>query len=217
MYSRKNVDANYARITYISFFIILIAVSILTVSTFAYFSSQTNSHSNMTFGIIRLSDDTQVGFKGSIRDALPGTRLINETVKFKKADESQPIYVRVKLKFVTDSQNSAVLDMLDVLNAYIDFGTYESAQYGSVWGQKNGDYVYLMTALDDSVLYAVTSTSEYILTENIVLPTQLTQSANYALYMQSIYFELAFQAIQTANMQNFTFQEIADMFDLIFG
>lgn len=216
MLLRKDETNKIFKSNYISFFIILLAISIFVVSTFAYFSSQLTSQSVMKFGIIRLSDDTQVGFKGSIKDALPGTSIINEVVKFKKADESQPLYIRVKLKFVTDSTEPAVLDFLNDLNSNIDFNTYESAQYGSVWSQNTGDYVYLMTELDDSVLFSVTNTNEYILSESIALPTQLVQSDNYAIYMQNIYFELCFQAIQTANLQDFSFQEIVDMFNLIF-
>lgn len=200
-------------ITYLPVAIILLSITFMIASTLAYFSDQENRDSNLSFGKVQLSEETNVGVSGTIYDAIPGTKLIDGAISFSKSTESQPIFVRAKISFSNDSGNPDMDAYVEALRNSEEFGIiYEIQNSNAVWSEKEGNYYYLLTQ-DKSAFKAVNTTDTYILTNEMVIPRDLKQLNGNAQYMESVNFHVAFQAIQVANVEQ---HEVKDLFNEIF-
>lgn len=217
--NNRNAKKSRTWAKYLPIFIILLSLTVITGSTFAFFADRNIDNADITFGKVELSDGTNVGQTKVITDALPGTPIMDEVLAFAKATESQPIYVRAKLSFsLVDEGNETINAFLDELrNATADAMGIggQVAGTNAYWSEKDGNYVYLtdetgtdLFSVTDSTLYTLTST-------NITIPTSLTQGDDYSQYMQQIRFNFAFQAIQSTNIVG-TLTEKKAIFDEIF-
>ena len=189
---------------YLPVLIILLSLTVITGSTFAFFADRNTDDADITFGKVELSDGTNVGQTKIITDAIPGTPIMDETLAFAKAVDSQPIYVRAKLSFsLIDEGNTTINAFLEELRT----ATADSMGIGgqvagtsAYWSAKDGNYVYL-TDEAGTDLFSVTDSTLYTLTTaNITIPTSLTQGDDYSQYMEQIRFSFAFQALQSANV-----------------
>ena len=82
---------------YLPILIILLSITIMVGSTFAYFTDRKEDTSNLTFSKVELSSETTLGVDGAIHDVIPGSKLIDGEVAFSKAIDSEAIYVRAKV------------------------------------------------------------------------------------------------------------------------
>lgn len=195
----------------------MLALSILAVSTFAYFVAHRGADTPITFGTISLSDDTQVGLQSVLYDVVPGNNIVDSTLCFSKTTQSQPFYIRTKINFfVDDGPDEQFQVFLDTLNNCTNFNIYSDIQNGAEWSEKIDDYFYLVNESTVNDLFIVESTDNFIFSENIKIPEELIQLPNFYQYMKVVKFEIKFQAIQSANMSEFSFEEMADWFDITF-
>lgn len=204
---------------YIPILVILLSLTIITASTFAFFADRNTDTGNITFNKVALSEGTYYGITRTLNDALPGTAIINDTLSFAKAVESANIFVRAKLSFSYDGDDTQVESFLDGLRSTTASSMNISGDAigttGAKWSEKIDNYVYLINESDPQAFFNVTDSTEYILTSEITVPTSLTQGDDYSQYMEQIDFNFAFQAIQSANMGT-DFATIVSTFDEVF-
>lgn len=186
---------------YLPIFIIFLSLTIIVGSTFAYFTDKQDKISDLTFSKVQLSDETNVGVNGTIRDAIPGSKLIDGAIEFSKSIDSEPIYVRAKVSFSTSSTNEQMQEYVDALRSAEKIGVTTEVQNGAYWSAKDGNYFYLLNK-DKSALKVVDDTFTYILTNNMIVPRDLEQLIDLSQYMESVNFYVGFQAIQADNISN---------------
>lgn len=206
----RNVKLNrrhnkYFAITkYLPIFIILLSISIILGSTFAYFTDKVEKESLLTFSKVELSSETTTGINGVIQDAIPGTKIVDGALKFSKSIDSEAIYVRAKISFsLPDDANEGMDAYVEALRNAEELGIITDEQNGAVWSEKEGNYFYLMEAVNEGFstkLKKIDTIDTYILTESMVVPYDLEQLPNQAQYMEKINFHVGFQAIQADNV-----------------
>lgn len=199
---------------YLPILIILLSITIVVGSTFAYFTDTDKEDGLLTFSKVELSDETNVGISGTIRDAIPGTKLIDGAIEFSKSIDSAPLYVRAKISFSATSENEDMSLYVDALRNSEKLGIITTEQNGAYWSEKEGNYFYLLNS-DKSSLKVVDDTYVYTLSENMVVPYDLEQLPNLSQYMENVNFHIAFQAIQAENITN-NLTEVKSLFNEIF-
>lgn len=190
---------------YLPVLIILLSVTIMVGSTFAFFNDKTDKSSNLNFDKIELSEETSVGIKGEILDLIPGSTIVDYPISFSKAIDSKPIYVRAKLSFSLPEKYRDDLRMQEVLNEIrqsSDVNILSDEQNGAVWSSKQGSYFYLLDSSDLTKLKRVDTTYTYTLSDAISLPRDFEQFEDKYQYMNTINFHIAFEAIQADNVSN---------------
>lgn len=197
---------NIIKITrYLPVLIILLSITVIVGSTFAYFTDRKEDTSNLTFSKVELSSETTTGVNGTIRDVIPGTKLVDGALEFSKAIDSEAIYVRAKISFSLPEEYADDEDMktlLDNLRGSTDFNIVATEQNGAVWSAKDGNYFYLLNADDTNKLMRVDTIDTYVLSNEVVVPRDLESLEDNAQYMKSINFHIAFEAIQADNVSN---------------
>lgn len=201
-------------IKYLPVLIILLSITIIIGSTFAYFTDSKETSSNLTFSKVELSNETSTGVNGKIMDAIPGSPLVNGVIEFSKSIDSENIYVRAKLSFSSNSTNPLMETYLDKLRDSQDFGIVTTLQNGAVWSEKQGNYFYLLNEAKDA-FKIVDDIFTYKLTDNLVVPRDLENLPDNAQYMEQINFHVAFEAIQAYNVTS-DMEEIIELFNLTF-
>jgi len=199
---------------YLPIFIMLLSITIMIGSTFAYFTDNTDEESTLSFSKVELSHETNVGINGQLRDALPGSPIISSAVKFSKSIDSGSIYVRAKLSFSTNSTNADMKIYLDALRKSEKLGIVTEEQNGAYWSEKEGNYFYLLNE-DKTALKVVDDMYIYKLSESIVIPYDLEQLPNLSQYMEVINFHIAFQALQADNVTT-NLNEVKQLFNITF-
>lgn len=199
---------------YIPIFVILLSVTIIVGSTFAYFTDTKQEESDLTFSLVELSSETTTGINGVIYDALPGTKLINGEVAFAKSIDSEPIYVRAKISYSLPSGASEGMEeVLKALRAADGYNIEADLPNGAKWSAKDGNYFYLLNSSDGMMV--VESIDKYVLTKEMVIPRDLEQLEGNAQYMESVNFHIAFEAIQSDNVTS-DVSEIKKIFNNLF-
>lgn len=206
--------SNSKIVKYLPVFIILISLTIILGSTFAYFTDRVEKDSSLTFSKVELSDETNVGISGVIKDAIPGSKLIDGAIEFSKSIDSEPIFVRAKISFSTESENPDMATYVEALRNSNDFGIISQEQNGAYWSQKEGNYFYLLN-LDKTALKVVDDTYNYKLIEEMIVPYDLEQLPNLSQYMESVNFNVSFQAIQAENITG-DLKDIKELFNITF-
>lgn len=189
---------------YLPVFIILFSLTIIIGSTFAYFTDKNDKSTELIFSKVELSDETNVGINGVIRDVIPGAELVDGSIKFSKSIDSTPIYVRAKLSFSLPEQ-SVESDMqyyVDELRNSNNFNINSNLPNNAVWSAKQGDYFYLLDKDNSTSLKKVDTIDTYTLSDSIIIPRDLKNLSNNVQYMQSINFYIGFEAIQADNVDS---------------
>lgn len=203
---------------YLPVCIILCLCTIIIVSTFTLFTHTDNKGSNIKLSKVELSSETTIGVNGLLEDVLPGMPLIDGQIAFSKAPDSEPLYVRAKLSFSLhkDYQNdTAMQEYIDELRKSANFNIITHEQHGAVWSMKKGNYFYLLNKADTSQLKRVDNLETYVLSNEIVFPTDMKQLPNQAQGMKKINFHVAFEAIQ-ADYIDPTLENNMELFDITF-
>ena len=178
--------------------LIVMSICLILGTTLAYFTDTRGTSTPVNFGKIEISVDEPFSSTVSIKDAIPGTK-ITDKVAFKKAVDSEDMYIRAKVLFTTTSEDTNIQNLVTELNSYdLDIKDYTTGDYA--WSEKYGDYIYLVERETPTNAYNITSTDEIIISDRIELPRELRQSANYAQYFQSINLLIELQAIQSYNV-----------------
>ena len=142
---QNSIASKFAR--YLPVFVILLAVTIIVGSTFAYFTDKTDEESVITFSKVELSSETTTGVNGKLTDVIPGMPITYGALSFSKSIDSEPIYVRAKLSFSLPAQYENDTDMQNLLAAFrgaTDFNIVDTEQNDAVWSEKEGNYFYLL-------------------------------------------------------------------------
>jgi len=203
---------------YIPVLLILLSITLMIASTLAYFSDKVDSESSLTFGKVELSNETMVGVDGVLFDVLPGMKIIDGEVAFSKSIDSNDILVRAKLAFSLPKEFEKDNDMqafIKQLRNSTDFNIVSENQNQAVWSVKDGNYFYLLDANDNTKLKVVNDIYTYKLATTIEIPRSLTQLEDNAQYMKSVNFHIAFEAIQSDNVDN-SLDEAKILFDEVF-
>ena len=180
--------------------LIVMSVCLILGTTIAYFTDTRGTSTPVNFGKIEISVDEPFSSTVSIKDAIPGTK-ITDKVAFKKAVDSEDMYVRAKVLFTTTSEDTNIQNLVTELNSYeLDIKEYSAGDYA--WSEKYGDYIYLVERETPTNAYNITSTDEIVVSDRIELPRELRQSANYAQYLNSIELLVELQAVQSLNVAN---------------
>jgi len=215
---RKNSNS-FAKVSkYLPVFIILLSLTIILGSTFAYFTDKVERTSDLTFSKVELSSETTTGINGTIKDVIPGTPLVNGALKFSKSIDSEAIYVRAKISFTLPNEykdDNDMKEMVDLLRSATDFNIVSEEQNGAVWSAKSGNYFYLLNSMDASKLTRVDTIDTYTLSNEIVVPRDLKNLLDNAQYMKSINFHVAFEAIQADNVSD-VLSETKEVFNTLF-
>lgn len=217
MKSNKIKKSKFEITKYLPVFIILIALTILIGSTLAYFTDREDEEETLTFGKVELSNATNPGVSGVIRDAIPGSELVKGKIEFSKSIDSAPIYVRAKISFTLVNQNNtAMIPYLEALRNAEEIGLITTTQNGNaVWSAKEGNYYYLLDSADTTKLKIVDTIDTYVLTNSFIVPRDLEQLPDMAQYMESVRFNLAFEAIQADNVST-DMAEVKELFNQTF-
>jgi len=205
-------------VKYLPVLIILLSLSIIIGSTFAYFTDTKDEESSLTFAKVELSNETSVGINGSLKDVIPGTPLISSPVQFSKGIDSEPIYVRAKLSFSLPAaykEDAKMLDLLDDIRNSTEFNIKSEEQHDAVWSNKQGNYYYLLSSEDNAKLKVVDTIDTYTLSNEIVVPRDLKSLEDNYQYMKSINFHVAFEAIQADNVSD-VLSETKETFNVTF-
>lgn len=192
-------------IKYLPIFILLLSVTIMVGSTFAYFSDSTDVDSSFTFDKVELSNETNVGYDGKLQDVIAGSKLVSVPVSFSKAVDSAPIYVRAKISFSLPKEirdDEKMQQLLHTLRTEIEITLSNEVQNGAVWSERQGDFFYLLNSDNKSTLKVVDDTSTYVLSDSIDIPRSLKQLDDNYQYMKSVNFTIAFEAIQADNVSD---------------
>lgn len=205
--------------TVLAIALILISLTIIISSTFAYFMYTIRDTSDISFGAVQLSDETEVGISGKLTDILPGTVIINNPIQFSRAASSEPFYVRAKVAFsleegLSDREKAVIVSYLDSLRRALDFDINHEPQNGAFWSERDGNYFYLLDG-NGLTLKEVDDMFIYKLCDEIMVPRSLDQAANHGQYMNGINFHVSFQTIQTINVGT-QMDDIKEMFDVVF-
>lgn len=213
---KKNVYSVFSK--YLPVLIILLSVTIILGSTFAYFTDKVEREASLTLSKVELSSETTTGINGEVRDVIPGTPLTNGALKFSKSIDSEAIYVRAKILFTLpneykDDENMGAL--IKSLRDATDYNIFEDVQNNAVWSVKEGNYFYLLNSEDTSRLKRVDDISTYVLSNEIVIPRDLESLDNNAQYMKSVNFHVAFEAIQADNVSDIK-AEAKETFNAVF-
>lgn len=216
---RINKKKGFTNISkYLPVFIIIVALTIIIGSTFAYFTDSVEKQSDITFSKVELSSETTTGINGVLKDVIPGTKLVDGALKFSKAIDSEPIYVRAKISFSlpTESVGDANMEaLLLALRKSTEFNVNDEPQNNAVWSSKQGNYYYLLDNNDKTKLKQVDDIYTYLLADEIVVPRDLEQLENNAQYMKSVNFHVSFEAIQASNVTS-VLTDAAEIFDMVF-
>lgn len=202
MESKKVKTGKFNITKYLPIFIILLAVTIVVGTTFAYFTDREDESENLTFSKVELSAETNPGVGGVIRDAIPGTQLVDGRIEFSKAIDSEPIYVRAKVSYsLANPNNTAMIPYVEALRKADKIGVVKTTQNNNAkWSEKEGNYYYLLDSTDDTKMKIVDTIDTYLLTSSFVVPRDLEQLPDHAQYMESVTFRVAFEAIQADNV-----------------
>lgn len=214
--TRKFNVYNFSK--YLPVAIILLSLSIIIGSTFAYFTDNKQAESTLVFSKVELSSESTTGINGTLQDVIPGALLIDSPVTFSKAIDSEPMYVRVKVSYslpVELQSNQAMLDYVNILREAKSYDVVSTEQNGAVWSTKNGNYFYLLDSADNTRLKVVDDVYTYKFTDSIIIPRDLEQLDEQAQYMQVINFHLAFEAIQAENVSD-SLSETKEIFNSLF-
>lgn len=215
---RKMRKQNSKIIAYLPILFIVLSISIIFFSTFAYFTDKADEKSLLTFSKVELSSETTVGLDGKLYDIIPGDKLVDGVVSFSKAVESEPIYVRAKISFSLPRQFANDEDMQAIIKQLrnaTDFNIKTGAQGDAVWSAKDGNYYYLVESGNTSTLKKVDTIDTYVLSDEITIPRDLTQLDGNAQYMKGVNFHVAFEAVQADNISN-VLSETKQVFNTLF-
>lgn len=85
----KNKSVLFGKFTkYLPVFIILLSITIIIGSSFAYFIDRKEKESGLTFSKVELSSETNIGINGKISDVIPGSPITNGALSFSKSIDS---------------------------------------------------------------------------------------------------------------------------------
>lgn len=215
-YKSKKIQKGF--IKYLPVLIILLSITIMAGSTFAYFNNRQDKTGTLTFSKVELSSETSAGVNGQIRDVIPGTKLVDGDLSFAKAVDSQAMYVRAKISFSLPTElkeDEKMIELLEALRLSSNFNVKTEPQNGAVWSNKMGNYYYLLDADDNSKLKRVDDTATYTLASEIIIPYDLEQLEDKYQYMKTINFHVAFEAIQADNVSD-AVDGAKEVFNLVF-
>jgi len=214
----KEIKRKVGGMKYLPVLLILLSITIMIGSTFAYFTDRKDGTSDLTFSKVELSSETTVGIDGKLRDVIPGSKLVDGAVAFSKSIDSEAIYVRAKIsfslprEFATDNDMQALIKQL---RKATDFNTITTEQHGAVWSAKDGNYFYLLNKDETTKLMRVDTIDTFVLANEVVVPRDLESLPNNAQYMKGINFHIAFEAIQADNVSD-VLSETKVTFDTLF-
>ena len=199
--------------TLLSVALIIVSLIIIVATTLAYFTDRLSNNNTMQFGKISIVEGKGfVSGSTSLKDKLPGDK-ITDTISFSKAVDSQPMYVRAKVSFTTNGN--------DTVKAYVNGlndGTFAIKEYTTgdyKWSERMGNYYYLMNKAGDTV-HTLSTSEEIILADSLVLSTDLKQDEEKSQYMEEISLTVEIQAIQAQGLDS-NMLYLDSKFDQIFG
>lgn len=213
---RRKKQVNVSK--YLPVFIILLSLTIILGSTFAYFTDKIESDSSLNFSKVELSDESNVGINGTIMDVMPGQVLVDTPITFSKSIDSEDIYVRAKLSFsIPDEWKEDVLmqQYLDGIRRSNMFDIETQVQNGAVWSKKQGNYFYLLDNGNVNNLKRVDDIFTYKLSDAIVVPRDLEALEDNYQYMKSINFHIAIQAVQASSVSGLL-SDATELFNSVF-
>lgn len=221
---------------YLPVFILAVAVTILVSGTFAWFVDNRHADGTITFASIALAPDVGFVQEGMpVKGAIPGSEILNGTVKFKKHVDSSSILVRAKIEFTrTADDNGSIPDFwIETINAAVH-NTYEGTNYKWTDIQSDGYYYLVKKAGEGTEMYPIVKTfgaspsndeNEYILFNTLKFPIYyndngvqkpIPQLTNYAQYQQKLAIKVSIQAVQYENTNVQTVTDAIPLFAAAF-
>ena len=199
--------------TVLSVALIIVSLIVIVATTLAYFTDRVSKESTMQFGKISIAEGKGfVSGSTSLKDKLPGDK-ITDTISFSKSVDSQPMYVRAKVSFTTNGNDTVKAYVKELNNGTFAIKEYTTSNYK--WSEKMGNYYYLMDMTGDKV-HTLSTNEEITLADSLVLSIDLKQDEEKSQYMQEISLSVEIQAIQTANISN-DFDTVNTKFGEVFG
>ena len=193
--------------------LIVLAVIIVSVSTFALLRTHLNSDGNVQFDKVQLSANTNVGTSKELGLLMPGEPIINGAVAVSKDVSSASIYIRAKLSFYTTATDiPEMVELVNKLNTATlsDFNiiTTQIGTTGAKWSARTGDYLYLVTNSSSDTLFEVTDSTEFKLSDKLIMPMGVVEGDydskddDYVYDEYPIFMSFAFEAIQSQGVSS---------------
>lgn len=215
--NKKQKHFSFAK--YIPVLIIMLSLSIIVSSTFAFFTNTIapTNDATVNFGKVELTSDMAQQVTGSFMDAVPGDTIIDNAIEFSLTENSKPAYVRAKISYsTTDGSMLTYVNKLRKLETE-DYEITNDVQNDYKWGEKDGNYIYLENKSNTdlyTVAYNSVDNPTYTLLDKFVLPKALKNSTDNDQYMKNINFHIAIQAIQADNIP--AGQDVKELFNSLF-
>lgn len=182
----------------------LILLIILNLAiTLAYFTDSDEISKTIELGSAKLQANNNLWFSttenyyGTVK---PGDKILVDNVNFNLAENSNPIYVRVKCEFSTESTNSEVLKIIDYLKNDWELTLSTGDDYS--WSSNINGCYYLMNKDGSSPLSISTVRDEdyiFLTTNNSMIPYELEYNGELA-EADPITIKISIEAIQSQNI-----------------
>ncbi len=209
----------FSKIKFLSYLILILLCITILGTTFTWYFISKGSQNQLKFGQVTFDDATTIVMSSYLSHAIAGDPIVDTQVSFKKLASSRPMYVRAKLSFESDAASASEETMrryLSTLRQDTVFNIVTTNQNGAVWKPKVENYTYLVSASNSNNMFSVTDTYTYILTTRVSIPLeQLVQGPNLDQYLKKIKFTIAFEAIQSENIET-NFVILVNYFDNAF-
>ena len=187
-----------SRSTILAIMLICVSVLVVSISTLAILRNKYKTSDNASFGKIEISTkDNFAKLNSSLLDAVAGDKL-TDAITISKSESSDPMYVRIKVGFDTDSTNADVVEYVNRLNRY-DFGMIKNTT-GYKWSERYGRYYFLLDDADN--IFSVDTSEPITLTDSFTIPFMSEEMEDNAQYLERATFSVEIQAIQSAVVKN---------------
>jgi hypothetical protein len=195
----------------ISLLLIILSLTLIGASTFAFFTYRLSGNTAIAFGKIEIDGSSYVKLQKDITDLLPGDELLNtanlENIQYIVNSNSESLYSRVKFYFDTDSSVQAVKDYAtNLTNLGVDdwkLNSNELQEIFSGWVKGEDNYYYYLIGEKVKVL---SKNDSLIFASSLIIPNTLKQSidenGNPIQFHESIKMHIEIEAIQSANIDD---------------
>ena len=187
-----------SRSTILAIMLICLSLLIVSISTLAVLRDKYKASDNANFGKIEISTEQNFAkVNSTLLDAVAGDKL-TDAITISKSESSDPMYIRIKVGFDTDSTNADVVDYVNRLNRY-DFGMAQNTT-GYKWSDRYGRYYFLLDDADN--IFSVSTSESITLTDSFTIPFAMAEMEENEQYFEHATFSVEIQAIQSAVVEN---------------
>lgn len=197
-------------------FFVVLSLVLCIGSTLAFLYFEGGARKDIDIGVVELN--VAIDYVGELDNVIPGDTIVTSS-SFSKINNSVPCYVRAKLEFgsnsttLTREQKNYIL----ALNANDITSLISTGVANTNWVGNGDNHYYLVDGNGD--LLVLNNTSVYTFASNLQLPMLIDiigEGLEIDTDIDDLYLDLRFQAIQSEHLPSTGFNDIVDLFNLVF-